>query len=89
MAMRIIKAARDVGEMAVPTSGRVARSIPRWDVGRGGTRRHAARRDRTGYVLTRASADGLAMALRVSCGSFGASKTSLNRVRVPSLDLVT
>jgi hypothetical protein len=39
-----------------------------WDIGRGGTRWHAARRDRTGPALTRASADGLAMALRISYG---------------------
>jgi len=39
-----------------------------WDIGRGGTRWHAARRDRTGPALTRASAAGLAMALRISYG---------------------
>ena len=33
MAMRIIKAARDAGDMAGPTSGRVARSISRWEGG--------------------------------------------------------
>jgi hypothetical protein len=37
-----------------------------WDIGRGGNRWRAARRDGTGQVLTRASADGLAMALRIS-----------------------
>jgi hypothetical protein len=38
-----------------------------WAIG-GGGRWHAARLDRTGHVLTRASAAGLAMALRVSYG---------------------
>ena len=42
-----------------------------WDIGRGGTQWHAARRDRTGAVLTRASADGLEMALRISYGRPG------------------
>lgn len=37
-----------------------------WDIGREGDRWWAARRDGTGQVLTRASADGLAMALRIS-----------------------
>jgi hypothetical protein len=41
------------------------------DIGHGGPRWHAARRDRTGPVLTRASADGLAMALRISYGRLG------------------
>ncbi len=39
-----------------------------WAIGCGGGRWQAARRDRTGHVLTRASAAGLAMALRVSYG---------------------
>ena len=39
-----------------------------WDIGRPGARWQAARRDGTGCVLTRASADGLAMALLVSFG---------------------
>lgn len=39
-----------------------------WDIGRPSARWRAARRDGTGYVLTRASADGLAMALRISHG---------------------
>ena len=39
-----------------------------WDIGRGGARWHAARRDRSGPVLTRASTAGLAMALRISYG---------------------
>jgi hypothetical protein len=39
-----------------------------WDIGRGADRWQAARRDGTGHVLTRASADGLAMALRISHG---------------------
>ena len=39
-----------------------------WDIGRGGARWRAARRDGTGQVLTRASVDGLALALRVSHG---------------------
>jgi hypothetical protein len=37
-----------------------------WVIGCGGGRWQAARRDRTGHVLTRASAAGLAMALRIS-----------------------
>jgi len=37
-----------------------------WDIGRGDARWRAARRDGTGHVLTRASADGLALALRIS-----------------------
>jgi hypothetical protein len=37
-----------------------------WDIGRGGARWHAARRDRTGDVLTRSSAAGLELALRIS-----------------------
>lgn len=36
-----------------------------WDIGGGSDRWRAARRDGTGHVLTRASADGLAMALRI------------------------
>jgi hypothetical protein len=39
-----------------------------WDIGCRGTGWYAARRDMTGPVLTRASAEGLAMALRVSYG---------------------
>ena len=39
-----------------------------WDIGRGGVRWQAARRDGTGHVLTRASASGLALALRISHG---------------------
>ena len=39
-----------------------------WDIGSGDARWRAARRDGSGHVLTRASADGLALALRVSCG---------------------
>jgi hypothetical protein len=39
-----------------------------WDIGRGGARWRAARRDGTEHVLTRASVDGLALALRVSHG---------------------
>jgi len=39
-----------------------------WDIGGGSARWQAARRDGTGHVLTRASADGLAMALRISHG---------------------
>jgi hypothetical protein len=39
-----------------------------WDIGCGDARWRAARRDGTGHVLTRASADGLALALRVSHG---------------------
>lgn len=38
------------------------------DIGRGDERWQAARRDGTGHVLTRASANGLAMALRISYG---------------------
>jgi hypothetical protein len=38
------------------------------DIGCGGDRWRAARRDGTGHVLTRASAGGLAMALRISYG---------------------
>lgn len=38
------------------------------DIGRGGVRWRAARRDGTGTVLIRASADGLALALRISYG---------------------
>jgi hypothetical protein len=37
-----------------------------WDIGRGDARWRAARRDRTGHVLTRASAAGLDPALRIS-----------------------
>ncbi len=37
-----------------------------WDIGRPGAGWQAARRDGTGHVLTRASADGLALALRIS-----------------------
>lgn len=37
-------------------------------IGCGGNRWQAARRDGTGHVLTRASPDGLAMALRISYG---------------------
>ena len=37
-----------------------------WDIGGGSARWRAARRDGTGHVLTRASADGLALALRIS-----------------------
>ncbi|HEV2259183.1 MAG TPA: hypothetical protein VGS06_39205 [Streptosporangiaceae bacterium] len=37
-----------------------------WEIGRGNGRWRAARRDGAGNVLTRASADGLAMALRIS-----------------------
>jgi len=37
-----------------------------WDIGCGDTRWQAARRDGTGQVLTRASAGGLALALRIS-----------------------
>jgi hypothetical protein len=40
----------------------------KWAIGCGGGRWQAARRDRTGHVLIRASAAGLAMALRVSYG---------------------
>jgi hypothetical protein len=39
-----------------------------WDIGRGSDRWQAARRDRTGCALTRASAAGLALALLVSYG---------------------
>ena len=39
-----------------------------WDIGCRDARWRAARRDGTGHVLTRASADGLSMALRISCG---------------------
>jgi hypothetical protein len=39
-----------------------------WNIGRPGDRWRAARRDGTGHVLTRASADGLALALRISRG---------------------
>lgn len=39
-----------------------------WDIGCGSARWQAARRDGTGHMLTRASADGLALALRVSHG---------------------
>lgn len=39
-----------------------------WDIGCGNDRWRAARRDGTGHALTRASADGLAMALRISDG---------------------
>jgi hypothetical protein len=39
-----------------------------WAIGCGAGRWQAARRDRSGCVLTRASAAGLAMALRVSYG---------------------
>jgi hypothetical protein len=39
-----------------------------WDIGRGGVRWRATRRDGSGAVLTRASADGLALALRISHG---------------------
>jgi hypothetical protein len=39
-----------------------------WDIGCGDARWRAARRDGTGHVLTRASADGLALALRISYG---------------------
>ena len=39
-----------------------------WDIGGRGARWRAARRDGTGHVLTRASADGLALALRISHG---------------------
>ena len=38
------------------------------DIGCAGDRWQAARRDGDGHVLTRASADGLAMALRISYG---------------------
>ena len=39
-----------------------------WDIGCGDARWQAARRDGTGQVLTRASADGLELALRISYG---------------------
>jgi hypothetical protein len=39
-----------------------------WDIGCGSARWQASRRDGTGHMLTRASADGLALALRVSHG---------------------
>jgi len=39
-----------------------------WEIGCGNDRWRAARRDGTGQALTRASADGLAMALRISYG---------------------
>lgn len=39
-----------------------------WDIGCGSARWRAARRDGTGHVLTRASAEGLALALRISHG---------------------
>ena len=39
-----------------------------WEIGCGNDRWRAARRDGTGHALTRASADGLAMALRISYG---------------------
>jgi hypothetical protein len=39
-----------------------------WDIGCGDARWRAARRDGIGHVLTRASANGLALALRVSHG---------------------
>ena len=39
-----------------------------WDIGGGSARWRAARRDGTGHVLTRASAEGLALALRISHG---------------------
>jgi hypothetical protein len=39
-----------------------------WDIGFGSARWRAARRDGTGHVLTRASADGLALALQISHG---------------------
>jgi hypothetical protein len=39
-----------------------------WDIGCGDARWQAARRDGTGHALTRASADGLALALRISHG---------------------
>jgi hypothetical protein len=41
------------------------------DIGGGSARWRAARRDGIGHVLTRASADGLAMALRISYGRPG------------------
>jgi hypothetical protein len=39
-----------------------------WEIGHPGIRWRATRRDGTGHVLTRASADGLALALRISRG---------------------
>jgi len=39
-----------------------------WDIGCRSARWRAARRDGTGHVLTRASAEGLALALRISRG---------------------
>ena len=39
-----------------------------WEIGGGNDRWRAARGDGTGHALTRASADGLAMALRISYG---------------------
>jgi hypothetical protein len=39
-----------------------------WDIGGGDDRWRAARRDGTGHVLTRASVNGLALALRISHG---------------------
>jgi len=39
-----------------------------WDIGCGSARWRAARRDGSGHVLTRASAEGLALALRISYG---------------------
>jgi hypothetical protein len=39
-----------------------------WDIGCGDARWRAARSYGTGHVLTRASADGLALALRISHG---------------------
>ena len=39
-----------------------------WAIGCGDDRWRAARRDGTGHVLTRASADGLALALRIGYG---------------------
>jgi hypothetical protein len=39
-----------------------------WAIGCGDDRWQAAPRDGTGHVLTRTSADGLALALRIICG---------------------
>jgi hypothetical protein len=39
-----------------------------WDIGGDSARWRAARRDGTGHVLTRASAEALALALRISHG---------------------
>jgi hypothetical protein len=39
-----------------------------WEIGRGDARWRTARRDGSGHVLTRVSADGLALALRISHG---------------------